>query len=60
VGGDLSVLTSTIHNHPDRPVTVVVDRAGTERTLTVVPADGRILHEKNCRHPAPPPTGSSA
>jgi membrane-associated protease RseP (regulator of RpoE activity) len=52
VGGDVSVLTSLIHEHPDQPVTVVVDRAGTERTLTVVPADGRTLHEKNS---VPPP-----
>ena len=47
VGGNVRVLTDAIHAHPDEPVTVMVDRRGTERTLTVTPANGRTLHEKD-------------
>jgi membrane-associated protease RseP (regulator of RpoE activity) len=45
IGGDLATLTSAIQDHPDRPVTIVVDRDGSRRTLTVTPANGRIEHE---------------
>ena len=47
VDGNVQVLTDVIHSHPDQPVTVVVDRNGTDRTLTVTPANGRTLHEKD-------------
>ncbi len=46
VRGDVNTLTGAVHDHPGRPVTVVVDRAGVQRTLTVVPADGRTRHEQ--------------
>ena len=52
VGGNVATLTTAIHDHPDRPVTVVVDRGGTRRTLTVTPANGRTLREKDS---VPPP-----
>jgi membrane-associated protease RseP (regulator of RpoE activity) len=52
IGGDVAALTTAIHDHPDRPVTVVVDRNGTDQTLTVTPANGRTLHEKDS---VPPP-----
>jgi membrane-associated protease RseP (regulator of RpoE activity) len=55
VGGDVDILTKAIHDHPDQPVTVVVDRSGTEKTLTVTPANGRVLHEKD----TVPPKGSA-
>jgi membrane-associated protease RseP (regulator of RpoE activity) len=52
IGGDVGALTAAIHDHPDQPLTVVVERAGHERTLTVTPANGRVLPEKDS---APPP-----
>jgi membrane-associated protease RseP (regulator of RpoE activity) len=52
IGGNVDALTTAIHDHPDRPVTVVVDRAGTDKTLTVTPANGRTLKEKDS---TPPP-----
>jgi len=52
IGGNVGALTAAIHDHPDQPVTVVVDRNGTDRTLTVTPANGRIYHEKNSVSPA--------
>ena len=51
VGGSVATLTKAINDHPDVPVTVVVDRAGTEKTLTVTPVDGRTLHEKGSTAP---------
>ncbi len=45
IGGDLTTLTSAIQDHPDQPVTIVVERDGSRRTLTVTPANGRIEHE---------------
>jgi len=45
VGGDVNILINTIKDHPDRPVTVVVDRDGVRKTLTVTPANGRVDHE---------------
>ena len=47
VGGNVQVLTDVVHAHPDQAVSVVVDRNGTQRTLTVTPANGRALHEKD-------------
>jgi membrane-associated protease RseP (regulator of RpoE activity) len=52
IGGSVATLTKAINDHPDVPVTVVVDRAGTEKTLTVTPVDGRTLHEKGSTAPA--------
>jgi membrane-associated protease RseP (regulator of RpoE activity) len=52
VGGNVTILTSAIHDHPNRPVSVVVDRDGARRTLTVTPVNGRTLHEKDS---VPPP-----
>ena len=52
VGGNVDLLTRAIHDHPDRPITVVVDRAGTEHTLTVTPVDGRTVQEKGSDPPA--------
>ncbi len=46
IAGNMDTLTSTIRDHPDQPVTVVVDRGGQRKTLTVVPANGRTLHEE--------------
>jgi membrane-associated protease RseP (regulator of RpoE activity) len=48
---DVSVLTRAVNGHPGVPVTVVVDRDGTERTLTVTPVNGRVLHEKGSKPP---------
>ncbi len=55
VGGNVDALTTTIHDHPDQRLTVVVDRHGEEKTLTVTPANGRSLHEKD----SVPPPGSA-
>jgi membrane-associated protease RseP (regulator of RpoE activity) len=52
IGGSVATLTKAINDHPDVPVTVVVDRAGTDKTLTVTPVDGRTLHEKGSAAPA--------
>lgn len=45
VRGDADVLASVLHAHPDQPVTLVVDRAGAERTLVVTPVNGRTVHD---------------
>jgi membrane-associated protease RseP (regulator of RpoE activity) len=55
ITGNVDALTTVIHDHPDQPLTVVVDRRGRERTLTVTPANGRSLHEKD----SVPPPGSA-
>lgn len=55
VAGNVDALTAAIHDHPGRPVTVVVSRQGTKRTLTVTPVDGRTLHERG----SAPPAGSA-
>ena len=55
IGGDVTALTSAIHDHPDQPLTVVVDRQGRHKTLTVTPVNGRVLHEKD----SAPPSGST-
>ena len=61
IGGNVDALTSAIQRHPDQPITVVVDRGGTDETLTVTPADGRTLPREGLGAPrrAPPPSGSS-
>jgi membrane-associated protease RseP (regulator of RpoE activity) len=55
IGGSVDALTTAIHDHPDQALNVVVDRGGKERTLTVTPANGRSLHEKD----SVPPPGSA-
>jgi len=45
VAGNLGAFTGTVRDHPGTPVTLVVDRGGRTRTLTVTPADGRSVHE---------------
>ena len=45
IGGSMDALTAGIRDHPDVPITVVVDRQGTTKTLTVTPANGRTRHE---------------
>ena len=51
IGGDVDAFTSAIQRHPDQPVTIVVDRDGSRRTLTVTPANGRTEHEKGAVPP---------
>ena len=51
IGGDVTALSSAIRDRPDQPVSVVVDRDGTRRTLTVTPANGRVEHEKDAVAP---------
>ncbi len=51
VGGNGDVLVAALHGSPDRPVTLVVDRAGTERTLVVTPVDGRTVHQAGVTQP---------
>jgi len=55
IGGNVDALTSAIQKHAGEPLTVVVDRDGHARTLTVTPADGRTVHEAG----AQPPKGSA-
>jgi len=55
LGGNVDLLTRTIHDHPGQPVTVVVDRDGLQRSLTVTPVNGRTLGEKN----SDPPPGTA-
>ncbi len=52
IGSDVDALTSAIRTHPDQPVTVVVDRQGVDRTLTVTPANGRVDHEQDADAPS--------
>ena len=51
VRGNSDALISAIHDHPGRPVTLVVDRDGTTHTLVVTPADGRTTHEQGVTVP---------
>ena len=52
VGGDADTLVNVLHRHPDEPVTLVVDRSGTEHTLVVTPVDGRSVHEAGVTQPS--------
>jgi membrane-associated protease RseP (regulator of RpoE activity) len=55
VRGDSDALAAVLHAHPGRPVTLVVDRNGTDRTVVVTPVDGRAV-----RDPAyVPPAGTA-
>jgi membrane-associated protease RseP (regulator of RpoE activity) len=56
VAGDVNRLIDGIRDNPGRPVTVVVDRDGQHRELTVTPADGRTDREVG----ATVPKGSAA
>jgi len=51
IGGDMSTFTSAIQSHPDQVVTIVVDRDGSRRTVTVTPANGRTEKEKGAVAP---------
>ena len=59
IGGDVDALTSAIQSHPDQPVTIVVDRNGSRRTLTVTPGErsDRAREGRRATRPAPRPTG---
>ncbi len=51
VGGNGGSLVAALHGNPDRPVTLVVDRSGSERTLVVTPVDGRTVHQAGVTQP---------
>ncbi len=51
VSGDGGSLVTALHGHPDQPVTLVVDRSGTRRTLVVTPVNGRTVHESGLTQP---------
>ena len=55
IGGDVDARTSAIQGHPDQAMTIVVDRGGSRRTLTVTPVNGRTQTEKG----AVPPAGTA-
>ena len=52
VHGDPTPFVDAIHSHVGTPITVVVDRHGQTRTLSVVPVDGRAQHETGVQLPA--------
>ncbi len=52
VGGNTSVLTHAVQQHPGVPLTLVVDRNGRQKTLTVTPVNGRVDHEQGASAPA--------
>ena len=56
VAGNVDVLTTAVRDHPDVPVTVVVDRNGVRKSLTVTPTNGRTVHESGVQAP----TGDAA
>ncbi len=45
VRGNGDTLIAELHHHAGHPVTLVVDRAGTEQTLVVTPVNGRTVHD---------------
>jgi membrane-associated protease RseP (regulator of RpoE activity) len=51
VSGNPDALVSAIRNHPGEPVTLVVTRNATRRTISVVPVDGRTVHEQGVALP---------
>jgi membrane-associated protease RseP (regulator of RpoE activity) len=51
VAGNATGLISVIQSHPGKPVTLVVDRAGSTRTLVVTPINGRTVHEAGVNRP---------
>jgi len=46
VHGDSTTLSSIIRDHPGQPLDVVVSRHGRHQTLTIIPANGRVVHEQ--------------
>jgi membrane-associated protease RseP (regulator of RpoE activity) len=52
VSGNPDALISAIRDHPGEPVTLVVTRDHTRRTVTVTPVDGRTVHEQGVTAPA--------
>ncbi len=52
VNGNVNLLTDAIHAHPGVPMTVVVNRNGSDKTLTITPANGRVEHEQGLVAPA--------
>ena len=52
VSGNGDTLVNALHHHPDQPVTLVVDRAGSTRTIVVTPVDGRTVHEPGLAQPS--------
>ncbi|HEX3567726.1 MAG TPA: site-2 protease family protein [Acidimicrobiales bacterium] len=51
IGGNVDGLAKAIRTNQGRPVTVVVDRAGQRKQLTVTPVDGRTAHEQGVAAP---------
>ena len=51
VGGNGDALVAALHGSPGRPVTLVVDRSGSARTLVVTPVDGRTVHQAGVTQP---------
>jgi len=51
VAGNPETLISSIRNHPGEPISFVVTRDGTRRTVTVTPVDGRTVHEQGVTVP---------
>jgi membrane-associated protease RseP (regulator of RpoE activity) len=52
VGGNTSVLTRVVQQHPGVPLTLLVERDGARKTLTVTPANGRVAHEEGAAAPS--------
>ena len=52
VRGNDTALIDVVRAHPGVPVTLVVVRSGTDRTLTVTPVDGRTVNEAGVEPPA--------
>lgn len=52
INGDFNTLTQSIQSHPDRPLTVEVDRAGRYLHFSVTPVNGRTAHEPGATTPA--------
>ncbi len=52
VGGNESVVTHAVQRHPGVPLTLVLERNGQRKTLTVTPANGRVAHEQGADAPS--------
>jgi membrane-associated protease RseP (regulator of RpoE activity) len=57
IAGDVDALALAIRTNQGRPITVVVDRAGQRKQLTVTPVDGRTTHEQGVTAPKSGPDG---
>jgi membrane-associated protease RseP (regulator of RpoE activity) len=51
IQGNFDTLTNVIRAKPGVALTVVVDRGGRRRTVTLIPADGRTTHRKDIVEP---------